>query len=524
MIVPSTLFGKLLLLFLGFGALMTGVFIFVMRVSHETYHLEFDQVVNRDLAQKYVDANLLVREPPLTAHNFADSLNRITAINPNIDVYVLDGRGEILAVSAPSGRVARKRVDLEPIARFLDGRAGFPLLGDDPTDAQHPEVFSVAPIAIPDCPAAYLYVVLNRHEQGSSGGRLKTMYAIGEGVGVILAATGLAIAASILFLRLLTRRLGALQEDIERFRDSGAVTVPATDAQDDRPPEDEIERLRRLFVQLTEWIHEQMEELQRTDEMRRELLANVSHDLRTPLTTLQAHLETLSLKEDLSGEERRTYLAVSLQQCHRLVSLVEQLLEVAKLDAGQVTISPEPFQLAELVHDVAMKCALSACRSGIGLSVEPPSQGLPLVVGDIGLIERVLDNLVDNALRYAQTGGHVTLRLTPSAYTVRASVHDTGPGIPEGERCRVFDRFYRGDRSRSSESGNAGLGLSIARGILELHGRHIDFVSSPEEGTTFFFELPIAASDDLAPESAQETPRRGIAAAGGNCLPPAAPR
>lgn len=511
MIVPRTLFAKLLLLFLGFGALMTGVFIVVMRVSHETYHLEFDQMVNRDLAQQYVAANLLVREPPLTAHNFANALQRITAINPNIDVYVLDVGGDILAASATGGRIVRERVSLEPIARFLDGRAEFPFLGDDPTDARRRDVFSVAPLSIPDCPAAYLYVVLSRHDQGSAAGRLKTTYAIGEGAGVILAATVLAIAGSILFLRLLTRRLGTLQEDIERFRDNRFVAVPAIEPKTDRPPEDEIERLRRLFVQLAERIRVQMQELQKTDDMRRELLANVSHDLRTPLTTLQVHLETLSLKEDLPVEERRGLLAVTVGQCRRLVRLVEQLLELAKLDARQVTASLEPFQLAELVQDIVMEFELTARRAGVALSVERVGN-VPLVMADIALIERVIDNLIENAVRYAAAGGRVTVRLKPGSQAVRVEVHDTGPGIPDSERERVFDRFYRGDKSRSSESGHAGLGLSIVRSILELHGCSIDFVSGPDKGTTFFFELPAAVVSNASNEGLDTLPHRHTAA------------
>lgn len=511
MIVPRTLFAKLLLLFLGFGALMTGVFVVVMRVSHEAYHLEFDQTVNRDLAQQYVAANLLVREPPLSAHNFANSLGRITAINPSIDVYVLDARGEILAASVSSGAIARKRVALEPIARFLDGGKEFPVLGDDPADTRHPEVFSVAPLSIPNCAAAYLYIVLNRHDQGSVAGRLKTTYAIGEGAGVILAATVLAIAGSILFLRLLTRRLGALQEDIERFRDNRFVAVPAIEPQNDQPPDDEIERLRRLFVQLAERIRAQMHELQKTDDMRRELLANVSHDLRTPLTTLQVHLETLSLKEDLPVEERRGLLAVTVGQCRRLVRLVEQLLELAKLDARQVAISSESFQLAELVQDIVMKFALTARRAGVALSIERVDN-VPLVRADIALIERVIDNLIENAVRYAATDGRVTVRLTPASQAVRVEVHDTGPGIPDSERERVFDRFYRGDKSRSSESGHSGLGLSIARSILELHGCSIDFVSGPEEGTTFFFELPAAGAGNVPHEGLETLPHRHVVA------------
>ncbi len=511
MIVPRTLFAKLLLLFLGFGALMAGILIFMMRVSHERYHLEFDQMVNRNLAQQYVDDKLLVSDPPVTAGKLTDALQRFSKINPNVDVYVLDARGNIRAASATAARIARTHVDLAPITRFLSGHAAFPLLGDDPTDVRHRDAFSVARLSIPGGDTeAYLYVVLNRRDEGPTADGLKETYAIGENGGVILAATLLAVGGSILFLRILTRRLGVLQQDIEGFRDGRVVALPALESKDAQGPDDEIERLRRLFVQLTERLREQMQELHKTDDLRRELLANVSHDLRTPLTTCQAHLETLAMKDDLSADERRTYLAVALQQCRRLVRMVDQLLELAKLDARQMTFSPEPFQLAELAQDIVLKFARSP-RRGVTLALEPPPQNVPLVVGDIALIERVLDNLLENAVRHARAGGRVTVSLTPGSQTVRVAVHDTGTGIPEGERDRVFDRFYRGDKSRSSESGYAGLGLSIARAILELHGGFIDFVSAAADGTTFFFALPTAAAVGAAREAPRDLPRRGAA-------------
>lgn len=493
MIGPRTLFGKLLLLFLSFGALMTGVFLFVMHVSHERYHRESDQRVNRDLARQYVAAGLLLPQSPTAAHPYADALRRISAINPNVDLYVLDERGSILDASIGAHPLVRAHVDLGPVTEFVNGHATFPLLGDDPTDAQHRDVFSAARLSVPGSSAAYLYILLNRPEETAAAGRLKEIYSLSEDAGVVLAATILAFTGSILFLRILTRRFSVLQQDIERFRDDRSVALPAAALADDRAAEDEIERLRRLFVELAERIRAQMQELHKTDDMRRELLANVSHDLRTPLTTLQTHLETLTLKDMLSADEQREYLAVALQQCRRLVRLIDQLLELAKLDARQVPFSPEAFQLAELVQDVVVKSTLAARRVGVTLTMEAPPPDLALVTGDIALIERVLDSLLENAIRFAREGGGVTVRVQREPRSLRVSVHDTGGGIPEAARARVFERFYRGDKSRPSDSGYAGLGLSIARGILELHGRSIDFVSTAEQGTTFFFDLPIAS-------------------------------
>jgi len=500
----KTLYAKLLLLFLGFGTVMVVAFVYVMGVSHETYHSEVNQTANRYLAREYAAANLLIREPQLTAHNFADALRHIAEINPEIDVYVLDAQGEILAGSIAAALMKRQRVGLESITTFIGDHPKFPLLGDDPTDVGRREVFSASRLTIPECSAAYLYIVLHRDEHAAGVVGLKTLYSVREGLGVVLVATLLAVAGSLLFLRMLTRRLELLQQDIERFRDSHFMEFPVAESPGELSSRDEIQRLRQLFVRLAEQIRGQMQELQKTDEMRQELISNVSHDLRTPLATLSVHLETLLLKEDLPMEERRSYVGTALAQCRRLSKIVEQLLELAKLDSGQAAFTPEPFNLAELAYDVVHKFELAARRAGVTLSVEHP-ESLPLVIGDVRLIDKVLDNLLDNGLRHVTRGGQVIVRLAHYSTTVRVEVHDTGPGIPASERHRVFERFYRGDKSRSTESGYAGLGLAIVRGILELHGHAIDFVSPPNQGTTFFFELSNAGKNGAASDSSQAT-------------------
>jgi signal transduction histidine kinase len=496
-IVPRTYFAKVLWLFLGYGTLMTGVLLFVMHVSHTTYHLELDQLRGRDLAQQYVTAHLLVREPPLTVHNFARSLKHIIEINPDIDLYVLDASGQILAGSADNRPLGR-HLDLEPVRKFVSGKAAFPLLGDNPADPRHRAIFSAAPLSIANCSAAYLYIVLTHHDTTSAIQRLKLVNDLGTDATVILAAAFAAIIASVLFLRHLTRRLGTLQGDMESFRNNGVVPDTLRNSTCSCSG-DEIEALRGLFVQLATQVRAQLQELRRTDRQRRELLANVSHDLQTPLATLQVHLEILSQSE-LAHEQRNTYAGVALQQCRRLVSLVEKLLTLARLESREITLTLEPFHLAELAQDVAMKWELTARHAGVSICAEPPTKGVPLVVGDIRWIEKVLDSLLDNALRYAGGGGQVTLQVAPCESSVCLCVHDSGAGIPEAERSHIFDELYRGDASRSTtRSGEAGLGLPTARAILALHGQSIDFRTEPNEGTTFFFQLPRA--DRAAPAS-----------------------
>jgi signal transduction histidine kinase len=492
MMLPRTLFGRLLLIFIVFGAVMTGALLVVMQVSHRLYHLEFDQTVNRELARNYVAANFLLTDAPLTADTLHQGIRKLAAANPEVDIYLLDDDGGIVASSVPRDAWRRSRVDLRPVRDFLAG-GGAPILADDPRDLERQEVFSAAPFHIADCPADVLYVVLRREERQPGAARLRTTYAVGEGAGVILTAAVLSVALSLLFLRLLTRRLGVLEAAIRRFRDANGIATPERNEPDSPPGGDEVDRLEALFGDLATRIKTQMGALKSTDVMRRDLLANVSHDLRTPLTTLLAHLETLQMKQsELTLEERSEYLEVATRQSRRIGLLVEQLLEAARLEAGQVTVNVEAFPIGELLQDVVQKFALAAHHRGVALEVDAMAAAT-MVNGDIALLERVLDNLIDNALRHSPIGGRVTVQSEPRGERVRIAVTDTGPGLSAEEAGRVFDRFYRGDPGRSTSSGQSGLGLAIVKSILELHGCGVAVETQLGHGASFYFDLPIVS-------------------------------
>ncbi len=493
MMLPRTLFGRLLLIFIVFGVVMSGALLFVMQVSHRLYHREFDQTVNRELAQRYVASNFLLTDAPLNAKTLHRGIGKLAAANPEVDIYLLDRRGAIIASSVPEAQWRRSRVALRPVHEFLAGHAA-PIMADDPRDIERQVVFSAAPFRVADCPGDFLYLVLGREEHLPGAARLRAIYAVGEGVGVILTAAGLSIALSLLFLRLLTRRLGVLEDAIRRFRDAHGIATPVPQEPGAPPGGDEVDRLEALFGDLSARIELQMNALESTDLMRRDLLANVSHDLRTPLTALLMHLETLQMKESgLTPEERTECLDVATRQSRRIGRLIEQLLEAAKLEAGEVAFHPETFPIGELLQDVVQKFALAARDRSVGLQVDAIAEAT-MVSGDIALLERVLDNLIDNALRHTPAGGRVTVRSEPQGERIRISVTDTGPGLTCEEAKRVFDRFYRGDRGRSTNSGQSGLGLAIVRSILELHGRSVAVESQPGHGASFYFELPIIAS------------------------------
>jgi signal transduction histidine kinase len=247
-------------------------------------------------------------------------------------------------------------------------------------------------------------------------------------------------------------------------------------------------------------IEDQIVKLEDQDRLRREMVANVSHDLRTPLTHLHGYIETLMLKEDsLEPAQRREYLEIALQHAERLGRLVSDLFELAKLDALQEPVECERMPIGELVQDIAQKYRLPAEARGVAFNAELAGE-LLWISANVGLIERALENVLDNALRYTPEGGSIDIKLQPFGEWLRIEVHDTGPGIAASEVPLVFDRFHR---VRSSidvgEGRGAGLGLAIAKRAVELHGGNILCESTVGEGTMFRFELPADTPPPTAP-------------------------
>jgi len=256
----------------------------------------------------------------------------------------------------------------------------------------------------------------------------------------------------------------------------------------------EVRELGEAFNEMADKIVRHIEEIKTMDNLRRDLVANVSHDLRTPLVSIHGYVETILMKDrTLSPEDREKYLRTVLQGTERLKKLVEELFELSKLEAKQTTPQPEEFSLAELVQDVVREHQLMADEHGVTLKAEFPHD-LPFVRADIALMERVFQNLVDNAIRFTPPGGTVTVRLAREGPGVGVNVADTGAGIPAEDVPYIFERYRRGAQTAGDENSGAGLGLAIVKKILDLHGVSIAVSSSAGEGTAFSFRLPAEGS------------------------------
>ncbi len=233
----------------------------------------------------------------------------------------------------------------------------------------------------------------------------------------------------------------------------------------------------------------------KNEEMRKEFVANVSHELRTPLTNVRSYAETIRDMEDIPRDTENGFLDIIISETDRMTRIVQDLLTLSRLDSGRAEIKMVRFSLYEAIESVCRAVELEAQRRGHVL-IRLYGETLPMIVGDRNRLEQVMMNVVGNSIKYTPDGGRIEVDAGIRGKNVWIDVSDNGIGIPQKDRERIFDRFYRVDKARSRESGGTGLGLSIAREIVLRHHGSIALTSHEGPGTTVRIVLPIRQKEE----------------------------
>ena len=473
-----------------------GMVLLLQHYSAQTA-LEASQRMNLGLADYIVEhqpPGLIGSNGQAEAARMKELALNVMMINPAVEVYLLDAQGRVIAHALeglqgpdPVGR----SVDMAPVRRLLEERRGgdvrLPIIGTDPRNPGRLNTFSVAPVNSASG-MGYLYVVLNGNAAQSVSASLANSDALRALAVSVALATALAAAVLLIAWQKLTRPLRRLTHELQAFRGDAESEV-------ERDGGDEIAVLRKAVQAMQERIAQQFERLEAGDRQRRELVSNISHDLRTPLSSIQGYVETVLLRgEQLDGEARAAHLRTALRHVDLLGKRIADLFELSKLDAGRVEPKHEAFCLAELLQDVVQNYRLTAQQRGVHLALAAGSHTKARVRADIALIERVLQNLIDNALRYTAQGGDVTLAIESQGAFMQISVSDTGRGIATEHLPHIFERYWRvTDAEEAGSSASSGLGLAIVKRILDLHGSVVRVQSEFKRGTRFEFLLPQAA-------------------------------
>jgi signal transduction histidine kinase len=481
----SSLYWKIAAVFLFALLIISLVYLYIAAFTAEMYFQEASQRLNEEVAQHIAEENQFFVNGKANQEALKNIFHDIMVINPSIEVYLLNTEGKILSYFAPNKKVTLEYVPLGPIKEFLKSGASSFVMGVDPKNEHIEKTFSAAKVYEGSVQRGYIYVILSGEEFDNAASFVVGSYILRLGVRSMTITLIAAALFSLIALGLITKNLRRIITVVRKFKEGDLK------ARIKLKSKGELREFADSFNEMADTIVKNLDEIKTMDNLRRDLVANVSHDLRTPLATIQGYLETILIKKDsLSEFEKENYLKTILNSTERLKTLVSDLFELSKLEARETKPKLEPFSIGEIVQDIKQKNKVIAEKKGIDLNVDFP-YNLPLVYADIGMMEKVIQNLLENAIKFTSENGSVTIKLEPQGHMILVKVQDSGEGISSDALPHIFDRYQRNERSGQLENKGLGLGLAIVKRILEVHEIEISVESTKGKGTSFSFQIPV---------------------------------
>jgi signal transduction histidine kinase len=479
----NSLYWRISLSFFVILVFIAGAYVYTTMRYSEKYVQQVNQRLNRNIARDIAAFTIPLNDTGVDKKAIEDIIHSAMLINPSLEIYLLDTTGNVLAFYAPEQKIVRRKLDLRPIRQFIQTNGLQYIEGDDPRHTKGQKIFSAAPVVNKGKQVGFIYTVLASEEYEAVSGSFSNRYFWQIGLRSMIITLVVALLLGLLIIWLLTRNFRKIIQVMERFKKgdlTARVKLQATG---------EVKQVGDMFNEMAEILTDNIEKLKAVENLRRELIANVSHDLRTPISIIHGYMETLQMKGDqLPVEDRQRYFNIVLESTEKLQKLVSELFELSKLEANQVQPKKEPFSISELVSDISSSYRIIAKDKGIAITTDLV-EDLPPVLADISLIERVMQNLLDNALKFTPSGGRIHIKTNQANHYVSVSVTDTGVGVLESDQSKIFDRYYRANDFVDLKN-NTGLGLAIVKKILDLHNTTLQLQSRKNEGSNFTFQLP----------------------------------
>lgn len=483
----KSLFLRISLIFILVLLIVGCSYVFITAITAQRYFQETTQRLNATVAEYMIEEVNPFVDGEVNEEALGTIMHSMMAVNPGIEVYLLDPTGEILSFVVFDQLVKLKRVDLAPVKEFISAKGDDFVMGDDPRNPGEKSVFSATAVYEDDQLLGYVYIILASEKYETIASGVLSSYWMQLTFNSILITLVVALLIGLVLIAWLTRHLRTIVKTVERFKDGDLnARVP------DYRTNSEFAVLGETFNHMADRILDNIEELKKVDSLRRELIANVSHDLRNPLAIINGYIETLQIKgESLSAEEKENYLKIIGNSTDKLTKLVADLFDLSKLESGQMQVKKENLNIQELLQDSGLKYELLAKSKNIAIATSI-SPVLPTVKADLYLLDRVIQNLLDNAVKYTPENGEISIEANPKGSGVEVKIKNTGGGIPQSDLDVIFDRYYMIDKERQGVEGS-GLGLAIVKRILEVHGSEIYIESDSDTYTEFIFELPVEA-------------------------------
>jgi len=482
-----SLFWRVGLSFLLILLLVGLAYVLITTFASQRYYEETTQRLNAHVAESMLQEVDPFVQGKVNEKALGKIMHSMMAVNPSPEVYLLDPKGSILSYVVLDKKVKLKHVDIKPIKEFIHTNGSEYILGDDPRNPGEETIFSATAVHKNDRLMGYVYMVLLSEQTDNIASALLSSYWLKVGTRTFVVTLIAAFLIGLILIWYLTKNLSIVAQTFKRFEKGNLqARIP------EKKMKGELSGLASTFNNMADTILNNIDELKEVDSLRRELIANISHDLRSPLAVIHGYIETLMIREHkINPEERKKYLETILSSSERLQKLVTDLFELSKLEARQVKLKKESFLINELLQDAAQHYKLLAEKKNIRISSKL-SKAIPLVKADISLMERVVQNLLSNAIRYTPENGEVELNVEHQDQQVKVEIKNTGQSIPRDEIPHLFDRYYKIKKANSAVEGS-GLGLAIVKKILDLHEIPIHVKSIAGKFTSFSFLIPLSS-------------------------------
>lgn len=461
----------------------SAIYIYITYNSSLEYSQETSQKLNRSLAKRVATYTKPFIQGNLDEVEVKNIFHNVMVLNPSVEIYLLDNQGTILSYYAPFGKVKLDKIALEPIITFIENDDLF-IKGEDPRNPGTNKVFSASKILDNDNQVGYVYIILASEEYTTVSEMLSDNFKIKLAFKSILITLLSTLLIGIVMIWFLTKNLNKIISVVSDFKKGNL------NARINLKSKGELSDLANNIDSMADTIVENINEIKSIEKLRKELITNISHDLRTPLTSIQGYAETLiMLDNEKDAEEKLKYTNIILTSTQKVKKLVEDLFEISKLESNQIKTKKEVFSINEMLSDVIMKYSLIAKSKKVDFEIDMIDKDVS-IYADIALIDRVFQNLLDNALKHTSEGEKVKISIkNMNANFLQVIIQDTGIGISKDELPYIFDRYKK---SKNNKKEGAGLGLAIVKKILEMHQVEILVESQVNEGTVFKFHLPLA--------------------------------
>lgn len=453
---------------------------------------ESEQKLHLSLAANLARDNPLLQQGVYDHSALKNLFHTLMVLGPAFEFYFVSPTGDILTHSIIPSRIKRNNISIKPIIALTQNLSPLPVYGDDPQEPNNQKIFSAAPVINNAKLQGYLYVIVTGQQYESIFNHQQEGKTLEIFILIMAAALLFLLIVTLVLFRVFTVPIRKLNSDMLALEERGFDNRLHKIHHWKTSSNNEVHQLGTTFEKMVVQINKQMAQLKISDKKRREILMDISHDLRTPLSSLQGYIETLALKgTTLSQEQRQAYIDTAFKNCQQLNKLIDQVFELAHLENGEVSLNLENFNLIELLYDIATKFKLKAQQKNITLAINA-SCSKSMIYSDIAKLERVLTNLIENALRHTNEHGKITLSLTElDDCKCKITVQDNGSGIKESELAYIFDTRYRASNATNSKSVHCGFGLAITKKLLEILQSEIKVKSELGKGTEFSFKLGV---------------------------------